>query len=155
MKDNKVSATLTPADLTAVMDAITTINQKLPFLISLSPDDRRALSKYGDRSRAFVQKSLELAELHPDFLPRNFSVEEMRKDVVLYDQLARVLQALSVLNEKIGDTHQQAGSEAYSSALTIYNSAKNAGADLGGLNATLEDLGKRFQRKNGKTEVGA
>ena len=65
-----ISATLTQADREAVMAAIATIKEKLPFLIDLTADDRKALPKMGDKSRAFVSKALEVTTQNPDFLPR-------------------------------------------------------------------------------------
>jgi hypothetical protein len=53
----------------------------LPVLIDLTTKERRALTKMGDKSSAFVIKALEVAKQNPDFLPRAFNVEEMRKDV--------------------------------------------------------------------------
>lgn len=54
------------------MAAIATIKTKLPFLIDLSVEERKALLKLGDKSRAFVSKALEVATQNPDFLPRSF-----------------------------------------------------------------------------------
>lgn len=82
-----ISAVLTQADRDAVMDAVATIKAKLPFLVDLSADDRKALPKMGDKSRAFVSKALEVATQNPDFLPRSFNLEELRKDVQLFEAL--------------------------------------------------------------------
>lgn len=57
MSENRVDATLTAADQQAVMTAIETIREKLPFLIDLTTEERRGLPKMGDKSRAFVYKS--------------------------------------------------------------------------------------------------
>lgn len=61
MADNRISASLSQADREAVMSAIATIREKLPFLIDLTTQERRSLPKLGDKSRAFVSKSLEVA----------------------------------------------------------------------------------------------
>ena len=53
------------ADQADIMAAINTIREKLPFLVSLTPSDRRAMAKLGDMSRAFVEKSMESATLKP------------------------------------------------------------------------------------------
>jgi len=82
MPTTPISATLTQADREAVMTAVATIKEKLPFLIDLTADDRKALPKMGDKSRAFVTKALEVATQNPDFLPRSFDLEELRKDVL-------------------------------------------------------------------------
>ena len=56
MPENRISASLTPEDKQAVMAAIATLREKF------SPEERRSLPKMGDKSRAFVQKALELAQ---------------------------------------------------------------------------------------------
>ena len=43
MPDNRISAALSQADQQAVLAAVNTIREKLPFLIDLSPDERRSL----------------------------------------------------------------------------------------------------------------
>jgi hypothetical protein len=40
----------------------------------------------GDKSRAFVSKALEVARQNPDFLPRSFDLDEMKRDVELLDR---------------------------------------------------------------------
>ncbi|KAF0244525.1 MAG: hypothetical protein FD167_3635, partial [bacterium] len=59
MPTNRISATLSTKDLSEVKQALSTIREKLPFLISLSFDERKRLARLGDRSRAFVSKALE------------------------------------------------------------------------------------------------
>ncbi len=147
MPTNRVSATLSTTDLLDITNAITTINSKLPFLITLTYDERKSLPKLGDKTLAFVTKSLELANQRPDILPGNLSVAEFGKDVTLYTQLYSVIQSLTLLMEKLEDTQVIAGSEAYSAALIVYQTAKISGADLGGLEAVLDDLAKRFAKK--------
>ena len=147
MPTNRVSATLSTTDLLDISNAIATINSKLPFLINLTYEERKSLPKLGDKTLAFVTKSLELANQRPDILPGNLSVAEFGKDVTLYTQLYSVIQSLTLLMEKLEDTQVIAGSEAYSAALIVYQTAKISGADLGGLEAVLDDLAKRFAKK--------
>ncbi len=97
MTDNLISARLAVADRAAVPDAIQTIRTKLPFLIDLTPEERKSLPRLGDRSHAFVSKALELATQNYDILPRSFDVEEFRKDVELLDALRPILTAFTQL----------------------------------------------------------
>jgi len=146
MAENRVSATLPTTDREAVLAAIATIRQKLPFLIDLNSDDRRAMTKLGDRSRAFVSKALEVATQNPDMLPRSFSLEEMRRDVELFEALQPILLALNQLQDLVDDTSMQVGSEAYAAALAVYTYAKASGTGSA-LEAAADDLGQRFARK--------
>jgi hypothetical protein len=104
MTVNRVSASLSPADQKAVLDAIATIKQKLPFLTNLAQEERNTLPRMGDKSRAFVSKALEVAAQNPDFLPRSFDVDEMRSDVQLFEAMQPLTLALTQLQELVNDT---------------------------------------------------
>ena len=113
MIENRVSATLTTEDKQAILKAIATIRAKLPFLIDLTPDDRRSLPKMGDKSRAFVKKAAEIAQQNEGILPRAFDLDEMLRDVQLSEDLYPILLALGQLHELLDDTYLTVGSEAY------------------------------------------
>ena len=147
MTATPISATLTQADRAAVMDAIATIKDRLPFLVDLSVEERKALPKMGDKSRAFVSKALEVAIQNPDFLPRSFDLDEMRKDVQLFEAIYPLVMALAQLQELMDDTYTLVGSEAYAAALQVYNYAKASGQGSG-LDAAVDELGQRFARKS-------
>lgn len=51
MAENRISASLSQSDRQAVMQAIATIREKLPFLIGLTTQERRTMLKMGDKSR--------------------------------------------------------------------------------------------------------
>jgi hypothetical protein len=146
-----ISAVLTQADREAVMDAVATIKAKLPFLVDLSAEERKALPKMGDKSRAFVSKALEVATQNPDFLPRSFNLEELRKDVQLFEALYPLLLTLAQLQELVDDTCLAVGSEAYAAALQVYSYAKASG-NVGGLDSVVGEMGQRFARKPRKAK---
>ncbi|HEY0376429.1 MAG TPA: hypothetical protein VGC87_05670 [Pyrinomonadaceae bacterium] len=150
MQDNRISATLSDADRQAVMAAINTIRQKLPFLIDLTPDERRSLPKMGDRGRVFVTQALEVATQNPNILPGGFDAVEMRKDVDLLSALDPILAALMQLSELVEDTYTAVSSEAYTSGLLIYQFARAAGRGAA-LDGALDGLARRFARKTAKT----
>lgn len=147
MSDNRISASLSQADREAVMKAIATIREKLPFLVDLTTEERRALPKMGDKSRAFVSKALEVATQNQDFLPRSFDLEEMRRDVEMFEALYPLLLSLNQLQELMDDTYVAVGSEAYAAALLVYNYAKASGKGAG-LDAVVDEMGRRFARKS-------
>ncbi|MBD6617092.1 hypothetical protein FNW02_14925 [Komarekiella sp. 'clone 1'] len=151
MSENRISANLSQTDRLQIMQVITTIREKLPFLIDLTAEERKSLPKLGDKSRAFVSKALEVATQNPDFLPRSFDLDEMRRDIELFDALYPVLLSLTQLQELVDDTFIAAGSEAYTAALAVYNYAK-ANGNVSGLDAVIDDMGRRFSRRNRKTQ---
>jgi hypothetical protein len=154
MTTNQISATMTKADRDAVLAAVATIKEKLPFLMDLTPEQRTSLPKMGDKSQAFVNKALEVATQNPDFLPRSFDLEEMKRDVELFQALYPVFLSLTQLQELVDDTVMAVGSDAYAAALVVYNFAKASGKGSG-LDAVADEMGKRFARKSRKVEVKA
>ncbi|NEQ28095.1 MAG: hypothetical protein F6K28_55730 [Microcoleus sp. SIO2G3] len=151
---NRISAQLSPADYAEIMAALDTVREKLPFLVGLSVSDRRTLAKLGDKSRAFVQRSAEFAQQNPDYLPRLFDLDEMRRDVELFEVLSSILMSLTQLQELVKDTSMLVGSEAYAAARVVYRSAK-ANGEGAGFDSLLEELGQRFNAKPTKAQLEA
>jgi hypothetical protein len=151
MPENRVSASLNDADRQAVLAAVQTIRQKLPFLVDLTPDERRKLPKMGDTGRAFVERALTVATQNPDILPRSFDVDEFRRDAELLAALQPVAAALAQLQELVEDTLLEVSGEAYASALAVYGYAR-AGGQGAALDGLLEGMAQRFARK---TRAGA
>ena len=147
MTENRISASLSPEDKQAVLAAIATIKKKLPFLLGLSRSESKSLQRLGDKSRGFVAKALEVATQNPDFLPRSFDIEEMRKDVELFEALYPIVLAVSQLQELLDDTVAVVGNEAYMAALAVYNYAKAVKGNAG-LEAAVDDMARRFTRKS-------
>ncbi|MGJ3249501.1 MAG: hypothetical protein ACFE0J_00010 [Elainellaceae cyanobacterium] len=152
MAPNLDQVVLSDSDHNDVMVAIATIRAKLDFLVNLTVDERRSSAKMGDKTRIFIQKAMDVANRHSDFLPRSFDVDEMRREVDLFEKLYPVLLSLSQLHELVEDTYMIAGDEAYASARTVYQSAKANGRGIG-IDAVVEELGQRFTRKPRKPQV--
>lgn len=144
--ENRIDAALTDPNRDTVLQLIEDIRSKLPFLIDLSIEERKSLPKMGDKSRAFVAQALTIAEQDESYLPRSFDVAEMRQDVELTESLFPILSALAQLTELVEDTYTLAGSDAYSAALIVYQSAKQNGKGEA-LDSLVDTLGQRFARK--------
>lgn len=147
MNIDLVHGQITSEQQQSILNLIAQIENQLPFLISLNADDRRTLPKLGQKSRAFVDQGLVLATQNSGILPRNFDMDEYRRDVDLVRQMEPLVMALQQLTGRLEDTFLAAGSDAYSHTLVVYQAAKLAGKD-GSLEQHLEGLSKRFARKS-------
>lgn len=141
-----ISATLSQTDRDAIAEAITTIQKHLPFLIDLVAEERASLPKLSPKSRSFVSTALDVATRNPDFLPRSFDVEEMRKDLELFQDLNQILMSLTQLQDMVDDTCMQVGSEAYTAALTVYDYAKKSGVNANGMEPIVAEMREHFRR---------
>lgn len=142
---NLVSASITAADKTAILAAIDVIKTKLPFLIALTPEERRGGFKLGDKTIPFLEKVTEYATSHPAFVPGFVSAAEMNKDFQIAKDMKDFLQLLRPLVQGMDDTQMEAGIEALWPAMSYYDSVKSAAArDVPGARAIYDDLRKRF-----------
>ena len=153
MPYQNISAELKPDEKNAILDLIQQITDKLPFLINLTQEERIQIPKMGDKTVAFVEKALELAQQNQHLVPPYLNIDELRRDLELAKQLRDVLNKLAPLLEKVSDTYLAAGSEAYIAALAFYNSAKSAAkSNVPGTDYIVDELGKRFVRKSEQKE---
>ena len=138
--------TLSPVDQQAVMTAIDTIRQKLPFLLNLTPSERKGLAKLGDKSRAFVMKAVDVATQNPDALPRSHSVQDVQNIADVFRDMFSIRLALQQLYKQVDDTTTKIGSDAYAVARTVYAGTKTPVARAH-LATAAGNLGRRFGRK--------
>ena len=146
MPYQNISVTLSAADVTAIKNALTTIQGFLPFLVNLSQQERKSLTKTGPGSVNFIQLALTYAKDHPEILPSTFSVAEFEKDVTLFTQLTELLALFRGLTNGTDDTTLGVGSEAIRAALQFYDLLKNAAKNNPGLQPLADELGRRFER---------
>lgn len=145
MPYTNIDATVTDTQRAAVFAAITQVETNLDFLINLTPQERQALPKMGSATQSFVSKALEIAGNNPQFVPPYVDVPAMRKDYDLAMRLQGIEMQLASLLEKVSDTNLAAGSEAYVTGLTIYNSIKAAAkVNVPGAKALATELSERF-----------
>ncbi len=153
--ENRVSIVITPEDKTAVNQAITTIREKLlPYLIALTPSERKELPKMSDKTIPFVNKALNYAVSNPEFMPPYLQLDELNKDVNAVNALNVFHAQLEQVVTGLDDTMMLAGSEAYIAALSYYNSVKQAAKiNVPNAKTIYEDLKERFPQKTIKYET--
>ncbi len=150
--ENRISITINEEATAKITGAIATIEQQLPNLINLTKEERHELPKMGDKTIAFVTKTLEYAKQNPQVVPSFLDVTEFEKDVVAVTNLNKVLIPLQQLVEKLDDSTLLAGSEAYTAALIFYSAVKGAAkAGVPGMKGVNDDLQSRFTIKRSKS----
>lgn len=142
---SKVNAKLTEEDVAEIKQAIALIDDKLPFLINLSQEERRRLFKMGDKSLGFVNNSVTAAQSNRDILPSSFDVEAFVSDYRMVNMLNDLLIELRQLSEKVDDTLIAIGSETMTNSLAVYDYVKTAAKNRPGLKHLAEQLGERFK----------
>jgi hypothetical protein len=145
MPYENISATVSDQDMVKIKGAIATIRTQLPFLINLTPAERRKRFKMGDKSLAFVRNSVTATQNNPSIVPSNFDIAEFNRDYQLTLALSEVLGLLEQLTETVDDTLLAVGSESMAGSLLVYDYVKTAARHSPGLKSVADQLGERFK----------
>ena len=121
MAENRISIELTTNVVDEVKALIDQIEAKLPFLLSLTSDERANFPKLNRENELFVEETIRAAAQNKAVLPQYINTEEMEKDLELFQQLSRIMVRLSHVHGKIKDTMHIAGAEALATALVTNN----------------------------------
>ncbi len=131
------------ADVQKHLDAIKALLE--PYLLSLTPDERKSMLRMADKTVAFVQKTVDYATANPAFVPPFVDLAELKQDTAGMAALTPLRQQFEQLALDLDSTVMVAGSEAYANALTVYGSVKFLAKNKQpGAQAAYDDLSTRF-----------
>ncbi len=150
MPYQNINTAVSPADVQAVKDSFATIIAKLPFLVNLTPSERKGLLKTGAGSLSFIQNAASAVQNNATIFPASFNTADFQKDVDLFATLTELGTLAASLNSRIDDTRLAVGSEAMRQATQVYNYVKTAAKTTPGLKPVAEQLGERFQKSRKK-----
>lgn len=149
MSQNLIDFSLSAESLALIDEALNTLENHLAGLVALPLDQRRQLTKMGDKSEAFCRQALHVMGENPGILPRNFDLDGLRRDLALLDSLRPRALRVTRLHEKLRDTETALGSDLMTNGLEGYAFLKIAGKGEG-LEALRQMLSARFNRTPAK-----
>jgi len=148
MKNNKHTQAI-PNDVLAQVQAKTDEIRELlaPYMLAMTPAERRGLLKMGPKTINFVEKSYDFAKQNPNLVPPFLDMGIFGNDFGNAHGLWTLVNSLRQLYQNANDTEMAAGSEALQAALVFYNSVKKAAAqNVPGAKAVNQELKVRFPR---------
>lgn len=155
MMQNLVSLNLTAENIRALDAALVTVEETLAGLLELSVDQRRTLSKMGDRSEAFCRQTLVVLGENRHLIPPGLDFAEAESDLRHLDLLRPRFARLRRLAAKADDTEMALGSDIMTFALDGYALAKVIGKG-NALDTMKEAMSLRYKRRKraGEKEEG-
>lgn len=150
MSYQNISVTVAAQDITDVKTAINTISTKLNWLVTLSPEEVKGLTKLGPKSIDFVQDAKVATTNFPTVLPASFNVVEFNKDTTAFQALSEIKILLDSLKEKVDNTYYAVGSEAMVQALEVYAYVQTGKDRTPGLKTVADKLQERFKRNGSR-----
>lgn len=142
--ENRISAVLTAQDITDIINAGNIIKTKMPFLLNLTPDERKKKRKTGNKREGYVIAVYNAVLQFPQAIPATFSVAEWTKDEELNDAAKGVFSFIRAISESVDDTLLQIGSERIKQADACYGYLKEAAKGNEALSAIVNDIAKNF-----------
>jgi hypothetical protein len=155
MPNPTITATVSDADVAAIKAAIATIQQKLPFLVTITTLASRRTFKAGPNSLAFVENALQVAENNPAILPASFNALAFANSVALFSTLTDIDTVVGQLKSELADTRLVVGGQAMEGGTDVYNYVKAAVKKTPGLKPLADQLGTRFQHASTATAAPA
>lgn len=148
MMENKINFIIPDEKVEQTKTHLTeAVNLLKPYLIALSPKERKTIPKMSDKTAPFVEKCLDYSIAAPQFAPPYMDIEGMAGDMKVNSQLTPLFRLVQGLFDGLDDTVMESGAESYLVALSYYNSVKQAAKmDVPGAKAIYEDLRKRFEK---------
>ncbi|WP_313927527.1 hypothetical protein [Pseudoxanthomonas sp.] len=107
--------------------AIVQMETSLAGLISLTPDQRRELTKMGEKSEAFCRAALNVAQQHIGIMARDFDLEGFQRDQQALDLLRPRILRIAHLYQRMIDTEMALGSDLMAASLEVYGTVKVSG----------------------------
>ena len=151
--ENRISLNIPDEVITSVKQNFTdAANALAPYLINLTPEEKRTLPKLGDKGYSFVNKGNEYLQLPSTPTPPYLNAPEVSVDLKGFDVLRQISQTIMPTIDRLDDTMTLSGSEAYAGVLTFYNYIKGAAkAGVPGAQTIYDDLSTRFPGRKAKT----
>jgi hypothetical protein len=122
-----------------------TIALLAPYVLPLTPEERRDMPKTGNKSLSFVEKAYDYAKHFPELCPSYLNIADFGVDMADATGLRVLLISAQQLADNIDDTALVAGSESFQAALTFYAAVKTAvDRDVPGAKEAYNQLKERF-----------
>jgi len=148
MNQNLISATLTDAQRDAILADLTAAQTKMADSShSLTPEDRRRLTKIEAADMTLLDQALQFAQQNPGAMPADVDLAALAEDIALGRQYLPICAKANQTAEIAGDNCMSALSDAYVAALDIYRVAKALNTS-GQYDAFVQAFGQRFARRS-------
>jgi len=155
MAQNLISATLTAAESTAIIEGINSIKTKMPFLSTLQKTDVSGLFKIGNAYLPFIDIIYQVVVTHPEILPAIFDKDEFIRDYELFNAMRPIFNQINELAESVQKTFTAVGSDTLVSALEVYAAVKQNKDKVPGLSVMNDEMAIFFKRARAKSETPA
>ena len=146
MAQNLISQTMTDAQRDAMFSDLGAFETKFEnYKVDLRPDQIAKLNRFAETGIAELEMAETYAQQNPGAIPANVPLAEFSKDIALARQIVQVKLRLIQLLDFVTTALIAVLSDAYTTALLIYNTAKAQGRTPQN-QAFIDAFGARFAK---------
>lgn len=150
MAQNLISAQLSGEAITAIQQHLEGIKSNLPFLLSLSAEEKVALLVLGNAYKPLVDKASEAVEHYPQILSGTFDKNEFKQDYALLRSFETIVRLVRDLATTIEDTNIAIGSDLLSASFEVYGEVQKHKDSVPGLAPLADEMKAFFPKKRQK-----
>lgn len=154
MADQPIPA-LSQADLTAILTAITALNNQLSFLKPVPKDAKRKAQNMGNNAVNYVEKGVLNSQNHLGKLSRDFDEKAYQSTYALLKQSTEIRSKLQVLTTKLDSNLEAWGADLMVSTNKVYKSLQEAAKEDDALKPSVAEMGEFYKRRNRKDKPAA
>ena len=142
---NQIQGRLDINDEQQLKTMINDIEDLVPWLVNLTPAERKSYVKLGKQSYRFIDEVAEIAKERPELFPSFLDKTDFLKIVSSFDVLSHLRMKLISLSEAVDDNTMAFGEMAMRNGLAVYRNVKDASQhNVKGTNELAAMLAKRF-----------
>ncbi len=144
--DNLISISFTAAEVTTLETSLAAIEAIInPKVVNLTPKERQRYGKMGDETENFAVKTVTYTEQNPQIVPFFLDAAELKIDIEARKVIDPILKRISIIFEKLDDTHKVIGFDLFNQVISIYRNVKMLSKqNVPGITVIYEDLKKQF-----------
>lgn len=147
MPQNLVNSSLEDATVDSITSAIDGFYTQLPFLVSVSSDDKGSLLKLGPNYTPFADNIDTLVKDYPKILSGIFDKEGYFADRALYPKVEKLHAKVGAFFKALDDTKTALGSDIMVASIDAYTSAVQNKDKVPGLSTLVSKLQEFFKKR--------
>lgn len=147
----KIDASMNDAKLRYLFGVLHQIRTQLPFLITLTPEERKKLYRKGENQFTYIKKTVHYARTHSYHNPKFVDINDLEMRMETAERMKMLTDKAAELFESINDTTHLMYQELYETSRLLYmNYRMIAKTDNKIMGEVIEDLKQHFPRTGKK-----
>ena len=147
MNKTEINYEMTAEQYDRIVQCVKGMDAELGFTINLTMEQNQRLSKLGDKSVAFVDKTMTYSTDRPDLIPPCSDMIDFKRDYELANKLRQLIEITRPVLQKMKDSYFLVGANTLMAARKFYGYIKAAAvAGAPGATAIRNDLRKRYAK---------